>query len=201
MASLTQWTWIWTNSRRRWSLAYCNPWSCKEPDNSNNIPYLLPFGSIWDIWTCSVASLPLLESVLNQKWCRCGINCERSIFLAAPKPSVFFSWHGINPEWMIRLVFNLFGNFFFLFFFCNWHIVDLQCCVYLLINLWPCPAACGILVPPSGVKPASPLLEGGILTTGPPGKSPVFSLFSPSFPVQRQRVFCAWLNGFTSCII
>ena len=23
MASLTQWTWIWTNSRRRWSLAYC----------------------------------------------------------------------------------------------------------------------------------------------------------------------------------
>ena len=136
MASLTQWTWIWTNSRRRWSLAYCNPWSCKEPDNSNNIPYLLPFGSIWDIWTCSVASLPLLESVLNQKCCRCGINCERSIFLAAPKPSVFFSWHGINPEWMIRLVFNLFGNFFFMVS-CPW-IKRGECLWVFSITPWVC---------------------------------------------------------------
>ena len=69
-------------------------WSCKELDNSNNIPYLLPFGGIWDIWTCSVASLPLLERVLNRKWCRCGINCERSSFLAAPKLCVFFlTWY------------------------------------------------------------------------------------------------------------
>ena len=34
-----------------------------------------------------------------------------------------------------------------------------------------CPAACGILVPQPGIKPASPALEGGYLTTGPPGKS------------------------------
>ena len=33
------------------------------------------------------------------------------------------------------------------------------------------PAACGILVPPLGIKPVSPALEGGLLTTGPPGKS------------------------------
>ena len=33
------------------------------------------------------------------------------------------------------------------------------------------PLACGILVPCSGVKPMSPTLEGGILTSGPPGKS------------------------------
>ena len=36
--------------------------------------------------------------------------------------------------------------------------------------------ACGILVPRAGIKLASPALEGGFLTTGPPGKSlePVF---------------------------
>ena len=31
--------------------------------------------------------------------------------------------------------------------------------------------ACGILVPCPGTEPMSPALEGGFLTTGPPGKS------------------------------
>ena len=34
-----------------------------------------------------------------------------------------------------------------------------------------CPAACGILVPQPGIELASPALEGGFLSTGPPGKS------------------------------
>ena len=34
-----------------------------------------------------------------------------------------------------------------------------------------CPAACGILVPRPGIEPMFPALEGGFLTTGPPGKS------------------------------
>ena len=34
-----------------------------------------------------------------------------------------------------------------------------------------CPMACGILVPRPGIEPMSPALEGGFLTTGPPGKS------------------------------
>ena len=34
-----------------------------------------------------------------------------------------------------------------------------------------CPAACGILVPRTGIKPMPPALEGGFFTTGPPGKS------------------------------
>ena len=34
-----------------------------------------------------------------------------------------------------------------------------------------CPTACGILVLWPGIKPASPALEGGFLTTGLPGKS------------------------------
>ena len=34
-----------------------------------------------------------------------------------------------------------------------------------------CPAACGILVPRPGIEPASSALEGGFLTSQPPGKS------------------------------
>ena len=34
------------------------------------------------------------------------------------------------------------------------------------------PLVCGILVPPPGIKPATLELEGGFLTTGPPGKAP-----------------------------
>ena len=37
------------------------------------------------------------------------------------------------------------------------------------------PVACGILVLQSGIKLASPALEGGFLTTGLPGKSQLIS--------------------------
>ena len=36
--------------------------------------------------------------------------------------------------------------------------------------------ACGILVPQPGVEPEPPVLEGEVLTTGPPGNS-LFRLF------------------------
>ena len=41
-----------------------------------------------------------------------------------------------------------------------------------------CPAACETLVPPSRIEPASPVLKGGLLTTGSPGKSQSKILFS-----------------------
>ena len=34
--------------------------------------------------------------------------------------------------------------------------------------------ACGILPPWPGIEPAPPALEGKVLTTGPPGKSPIY---------------------------
>ena len=34
------------------------------------------------------------------------------------------------------------------------------------------PKACGISAPRPGIESASPALEGDVLTTGPPGKSP-----------------------------
>ena len=45
------------------------------------------------------------------------------------------------------------------------------------------PPACGILVPWPGIEPTSPALEGGFLTTGPPGKSLVIKKILSLFPV------------------
>ena len=48
---------------------------------------------------------------------------------------------------------------------------------------WPsCSTACGILVPRAGIEPTSSALQGGFLTTGPPGESQIF--FKPG---KRQR--------------
>ena len=43
-----------------------------------------------------------------------------------------------------------------------------------------CPVACGILVPQPGIEPESPALEGGFLTTRPPGKS-IVKVFNDLF--------------------
>ena len=47
--------------------------------------------------------------------------------------------------------------------------------------------ACGILVPPPGMEPMSPALEGRFLTTGPPGKSQFCSL-EAEFLLQESSV-------------
>ena len=42
-----------------------------------------------------------------------------------------------------------------------------------------CPTTCEILVPWPGIEPASPVLQGGILTTGLPGKSLILFYSEP----------------------
>ena len=53
-----------------------------------------------------------------------------------------------------------YGACHFFFFFCS-----------AQVSLVAAPVACGILVLQTGIKPASPALEGGSLTTEPPKKS------------------------------
>ena len=51
--------------------------------------------------------------------------------------------------------------------------------VFITVQRLGCPLACGILVPWSWIEPVSPALEGGFLTTQPPGtflSSPFSSL-------------------------
>ena len=50
--------------------------------------------------------------------------------------------------------------------------------IYLAVWGLTCSAAREILVPRPGMEPTSPALEGGFLTTGPPGKS--CSLYFPA---------------------
>ena len=59
-----------------------------------------------------------------------------------------------------------------------------QCAGFSLVVVHglSCPVACGIPVPRPGIEPTSPALEGGLLTTGPPGKSlEVENIFLPQW--------------------
>ena len=47
-----------------------------------------------------------------------------------------------------------------------------------------CPVACGVLAPRPKTKPMSPALQGGFLTTGPPGKSLRQTFISIAFTVE-----------------
>ena len=59
------------------------------------------------------------------------------------------------------------------------------------------PQTCGILAPPPGIKPSAPALIGGVLTTGPPGKSLIqchLIIFSFSLPKEAfQILLFPWL--------
>ena len=48
----------------------------------------------------------------------------------------------------------------------------------VLVHGLSCPMICGILVPQPGLKPTCPALQGGFLTSGPPGKSPHYLHYS-----------------------
>ena len=48
--------------------------------------------------------------------------------------------------------------------------------VLVVVRGLHCSVACGSLAPRPGTEPASPALQGGFLTTGPPGKSSPHSL-------------------------
>ena len=51
-----------------------------------------------------------------------------------------------------------------------------------------CPGACGILALRPGIIPVSPALEGGFLTTGPPGMSPTCAVSNcPRYPILQMR--------------
>ena len=60
----------------------------------------------------------------------------------------------------------------FLLFGCNMWDLSLHCIDSLAVACClSCFTACGILVPPPGMEPVSPTLQGRFLTTGPRGKS------------------------------
>ena len=78
-------------------------------------------------------------------------------------PVVFFFWLFLWPRWVSLVMRGIF-------------VIMLGLC---------CPAAkvgCGIWVPWPGIRLASPASEGGVLTTGPPGKFHIISFLSYIHP-------------------
>ena len=93
---------------------------------------------------------------------------------------------GCKPHWPLRCCFflfvlmipcNLFYNIYFIYLAAlglSCDTSDLHCgtqASQVSAHGIICPAACEILVPRAGIKPTYSTLEGGFLTTGPPGKS------------------------------
>ena len=90
---------------------------------------------------------------------------------------------------LLQLYLHLFPFFFYKVFF-MWSIfkvfIDFVIILLLLFMFWSAGReACGISVPQPAIKPAPPVLEGDVLTTGPPGKS--LHLFS-------RTVLCLFLS-------
>ena len=73
------------------------------------------------------------------------------------------------------LVDGLFKSFAYFYFYLFIYLFWLHW-VFVVDCRLSCPEACEIVVPQPGTEPMSPALEGGFLTTGPPGKS-LFCLF------------------------
>ena len=62
------------------------------------------------------------------------------------------------------------------------------------------PAAWGILVPQAGIEPVSPTLEGGFLTTGPPGKTPI-KFYNTDFCSFLGRAISSCLRTFACAVL
>ena len=77
-------------------------------------------------------------------------------------------------------------NFNSIYFWLRWVLVAAcrmfccRACGHKWMCCESCPAACGILVPQSGIQPVSPALVAEFLTTGPPGKSFKSAFLNPS---------------------
>ena len=93
------------------------------------------------------------------------------------------------------------GVFFFFFPQCGPFLKSLlnflQYCFCFMLWLLGLEA-CGILAPYPGIEPTPPALEGRVLTTGPPGKSPVGGLWervSLQLPDPREAGLRGWASG------
>ena len=71
-------------------------------------------------------------------------------------------------------------------------LVTILLMFYVLVFFFFGHEACGILAPRQGIKPTTPVLEGKILTTGPPGKSPYCIL-----KCNKKLICCPYLNAYT----
>ena len=107
--------------------------------------------------------------------------------------SQFFYFLGFCVLWSEYIAHIICFSFFFLsFFWCGPFLKSLLnllqycfCFMFWFFGRW----ACGILAPWPGIEPAPSALESEVLTTGPPGKSPISAfLLMEGFVFARQVI-------------
>ena len=105
---------------------------------------------------------------------------QKPLWAAHPAPSL---------PWWLQTSFKIDFFFFFgcgpifkLYWIC--YILLLPCFIFVLC--FGCEAR-EILVPQAGIEPESPALEGEILTTWPPGKSPEKYVFSSTWKLMQAK--------------
>ena len=81
----------------------------------------------------------------------------------------YMSERSISLAYRTPLEVGLLFLFVFIFIFFPFILFKLIWLCWVLVAARG-PLACGILIPEPGIKPTSPALEDGFLTTGPPGK-------------------------------
>ena len=146
----------------------------------------------------------LKNAVMNTSW-RCGWHfILHTVYRKAPSHFQLFPLLSVIPKSLHSTWCNCFFCFFFFYylFILLCRILAVACRIFIAswgIFHWSaqtlcsgtrapecagsvvvtgglsCSTACGILVPWPGIEPSSPALQSWFLTTGPPGKSLVWS--------------------------
>ena len=68
-------------------------------------------------------------------------------------------------------------------------------CLFVLLHRM----ACGIFVPQPGIEPKPPALEGGVLTTGPPGNSLLAIMNNAAINI-HVKILCGYVFSSFGCI-
>ena len=79
----------------------------------------------------------------------------------------------VNPAFPFSKVWVVVVFFFFLMWIILKSLLNLlqYCFCFMFLFLFFGLEACGLLTSQPGIEPAAPMLEGEVLTIGPPGKS------------------------------
>ena len=175
MASLTRWTWVWVNSESWW-------WTGR--------PGMLRFmgsqrvGHYWAtdlIWSdLSVRIWKFLRQCLEE--CRLLLVNENCVSHRIPPPNILcegcsFLTQDVCIWGTSRALLQVLSSSTFFILVVLGFRYGTQAFLVVTCGL-SCLTACGILVSPPGIEPASPALEGRFLTMGPLGKPLKFSSYS-----------------------
>ena len=133
---------------------FATPWNCSLPGSSVH-------GILWARilqWVAIPSSTRSLEPV------------------SLMSPALAGSFFTTNATWEAPYLYLHAHVYIFIFGCSGFHPCSMEdlsswCSGSIVYGLNSCPMAHGILVPWAGIEPASPALEGGFLTTGPPRKS------------------------------